>query len=319
MICPRCLSDCSLLISPGVVATVVSEDLASPLEEHDVLWIAASVEQASEHPIGRAIVREAQRLDRPLPPVEQFRAISGRGAVGVVDGRRTVVGRPDLLTEEGIAASRAEPLASNLEQDGHTVVYIGDRDRGLIGLIAVSDRVRPETVQALEKLKTLGIRPVMLTGDNRSTAEAVARSAGIDPEDIHAELLPASKVDVLRALSRAGERTAMVGDGINDAPALSAADVGLAVGTGTDVAIEAAGVTLVHGDLSAAVQAVRLARATFRKIRQNLFWAFFYNAIAIPLAILGLLHPLIAEAAMAASSVNVVLNSARLRRLSLHP
>ena len=226
--------------------------------------------------------------------------------------------RPDLLTEEGIAASRAEPLASNLEQDGHTVVYIGDRDRGLIGLIAVSDRVRPETVQALEKLKTLGIRPVMLTGDNRSTAEAVARSAGIDPEDIHAELLPASKVDVLRALSRAGERTAMVGDGINDAPALSAADVGLAVGTGTDVAIEAAGVTLVHGDLSAAVQAVRLARATFRKIRQNLFWAFFYNAIAIPLAILGLLHPLIAEAAMAASSVNVVLNSARLRRLSLH-
>ena len=236
-----------------------------------------------------------------------------------MDGRDVVVGRPDLLIEEGIATGCAGALARTLEQEGHTVVFAGDRDRGLIGLIAVSDRVRPETVHALEGLKTLGIRPVMLTGDNRSTAEAVARSAGIHPQDVHAELLPAGKVDVLRALSQAGERTAMVGDGINDAPALSAADVGLAVGTGTDVAIEAAGVTLVHGDLSSAVQAVRLARAAFRKIRQNLFWAFFYNAIAIPLAILGLLHPLIAEAAMAASSVNVVLNSARLRRLSLRP
>jgi len=302
---------------PGVVQTVVSEDLASPLTEEDVLRIAASVEQASEHPIGRAIVREAALMDPPLPPVEQFRAIPGRGAVGVVDGRHTAVGRSDLLGGEGIATARAEPLAHNLEQAGHTVVFVGDRERGLIGLIAVSDRVRSETVQALERLKTLGIRPVMLTGDNRPTAEAVAKSAGIDPEDIYAGLLPASKVDVLRALSQAGERTAMVGDGINDAPALSAADVGLAVGTGTDVAIEAAGVTLVHGDLSAAVQAVRLAQAAFRKIRQNLFWAFFYNAIAIPLAVLGLLHPLIAEVAMAVSSVNVVLNSARLRRLSL--
>ena len=157
----------------------------------------------------------------------------------------------------------------------------------------------------------------MLTGDNQHTAAAIATAAGIEVEDVHAGLLPADKVRLLKSLAEGGTRTAMVGDGINDAPALTAADVGLAIGTGTDVAIEAAGVTLVHGDLVAAVEAVRLARAAFRKIRQNLFWAFFYNIIAIPLAVLGLLHPLVAEAAMAVSSVSVVLNSARLRRLSL--
>ena len=303
---------------PGVARMVAVAEADGPqLQEEDVLLTAASVEQASEHPIGRAIVREAKHLGRGLLPVERFKMIPGRGVVGVVDGRRTIVGRPDLLTEEGIGIGPAGGIARDLEQRQQTVIFVGQEDRGLLGLIAVSDRIRPEATVALDALRKLGIRPVMLTGDNRHTAGAIASALGIATQDVHAELLPADKVEILRSLSLGGSRTAMVGDGINDAPALAAADVGLAIGTGTDVAIEAAGVTLVHGNLNAAVDAVRLARAAFRKIRQNLFWAFFYNVVAIPLAILGLLHPLIAEAAMAASSVNVVLNSVRLRRLSL--
>lgn len=298
--------------TPGVTDLVTSDG-----SEEEILHLAASVEAGSEHPIGQAIVREARSRRLDLFPVNGFLALSGKGVRGWVNGEEILVGTPDLLAEEGLAVDSLQGDVARLEAAAKTVVLVGTKGRNLLGAIAVADRVKADAATAVEQLRALGLTPVMLTGDNATTARAIARSVGI--ERVIAQLLPGEKVAAIERLQRDGQIVAMVGDGINDAPALKAANVGIAIGTGTDVAIEAADITLAAGDLTAVVKAVKLARATFRKIRQNLFWAFFYNVVAIPIAMLGLLHPLIAEAAMAFSSINVVLNANRLQRVDIRP
>ena len=284
-------------------------------EEGELLRVAASLEAGSEHPIGRAIVRESESRGLTLSPVERFRAVSGRGVGGTVDGASVVAGTREWLTELGHDVDSVAEQWERLAGEAKTVVGVARETDGVLGLIAIADRVKDGAIAAVGALERMGLRPVLLTGDHAATAEAVAASVGI--ERVVAGVRPEEKLAEIRRLQGEGERVVMVGDGINDAPALKAADVGIAIGTGTDVAMEAADVTLVSGDLDALVRAVRLSRATFGKIRQNLFWAFFYNVFAIPLAVLGLLHPLIAEAAMALSSINVVTNANRLRWVNL--
>jgi Cu+-exporting ATPase len=238
--------------------------------------------------------------------------VPGRGIRGQVAGRDVLVGKAELLTDSGVDVAVLATAAAELQARARTVMHVA-AERRLLGLVGVADAVKADSAAAIAALKATGVVPVMLTGDNRQTGEAVAREVGI--ERVVAEVLPADKQRVVRELQREFGTVAMVGDGINDAPALKAANVGIAIGTGTDVAIEASDVTLVRGSLGGVVSALRLSQATFRKIRQNLFWAVFYNAVAIPLAMAGVLHPLMAEAAMALSSVNVVANSLRLRRV----
>jgi Cu+-exporting ATPase len=241
--------------------------------------------------------------------------LPGKGVQGRVDGVRVVAGTREWLAELG---HDLDPVAADWERlagAAKTVIGVARETDGVLGLVAVADRVKDGAGTAIEALRSMGVQSMLMTGDHVATAEAVAASVGI--ERVMANVRPGQKLDAIRELQTDGERVVMVGDGINDAPALKAADVGIAIGTGTDVAMEAADVTLVSGDLDALVRAVRLSRATFGKIRQNLFWAFFYNVFAIPLAVLGLLHPLIAEAAMALSSINVVTNANRLRRVDL--
>ena len=293
------------------VTDVIGANVASA----DVLRLAGSVEVGSEHPIGEAIVDEARERGIEFEALDEFEAVSGKGVQATVGGTRIVVGTRDWLTELGVETGRLTSNWERLSAEAKTVVGVADVEMGLVGLVAVADRVKPDASEAVETLRSLGLVPVMVTGDSRGTAEAVSRAVGID--EVVAEVLPAEKVAVVERLRNLGSRVVMVGDGINDAPALKAADVGIAIGSGTDIAIEAADVTLVSGDLDSLVRAVRLSRATFRKIRQNLFWAFFYNVVAIPFAVLGLLHPLIAEVAMALSSINVVTNANRLRRVRL--
>jgi len=293
----------------------VTDVIGVGADSADVLRLAASVEVGSEHPIGKAIVAEARERRIELEALDEFEAVSGKGVQARVGGARIAVGTRDWLTELGVAAGRGMNDWERLSAEAKSVVGIADIELGLVGLVAVADRVKPDASETVEILRSLGLAPVMVTGDSRATAEAVAKAVGID--EVVAEVLPAEKVAVVEKLRNLGSRVVMVGDGINDAPALKAADVGIAIGSGTDIAIEAADVTLVSGDLDALVRAVRLSRATFRKIRQNLFWAFFYNVVAVPFAVLGLLHPLIAEAAMALSSINVVTNANRLRRVRL--
>jgi len=298
---------------PGVTDLIAREGTS----EEELLRTAASVEVGSEHPIGKAIVNEARVRGLDLLPVEKFATVPGRGVRGEVNGRAVLIGTREFATEHRAMPAEAEEHLLRLERQAKTAVSVGITGEGLVGIIAVADRIKPDALAAVRELRTLGLQPIMLTGDNRATAKAIAGAAGIDR--VVAELLPGDKVTAIEGLQREGAMVAMVGDGINDAPALKAANVGIAIGTGTDVAIEAADITLVAGDLSSVVKAVRLSRATFRKIRQNLFWAFFYNAVAIPVAMLGLLHPLIAEAAMAFSSINVVTNANRLRRANIRP
>ena len=272
-----------------------------------VLRIAGALEAASEHPIARAIASAAG----PAPAVEDFRNVEGLGVQGLVEGRSVVVGRPRLLADWSVtlpgalAAARAEA-----ESLGRTVVAVA-WDGAARGLLVVADAVKPTSTTAVRQLRDLGLRPILLTGDNEAAARAVAAEVGID--EVIAEVLPVEKVDVVRQLQEEGRVVAMVGDGVNDAAALAQADLGLAMGTGTDVAIEASDLTLVRGDLRAAADAIRLARRTLSVIKGNLFWAFAYNVAAIPLAMAGLLNPMIAGAAMAFSSVFVVTNSLRLR------
>jgi Cu+-exporting ATPase len=288
---------------------------ARGIEEEELLRVAASLEAGSEHPIGRAIVREGEERGLDLMPVEEFAAATGKGVRGLVDGVLVCAGTREWLAELGHDLGLAATEWDRLAGEAKTVIGVARETDGVLGLIAIADRVKDDARAAIETLRSMGIRSMLLTGDHVATAEAVGRSVGI--ERIVADARPEGKLDTIRSLQAAGERVVMVGDGINDAPALKAADVGIAIGTGTDVAMEAADVTLVSGDLDGLVRAVRLSRATFGKIRQNLFWAFFYNVFAIPLAVLGLLHPLIAEGAMALSSINVVTNANRLRRLDL--
>jgi Cu+-exporting ATPase len=285
---------------------------AEGVEQRELLRFAGAVEDASEHPIARAIAERAREVLGALPPVERFASRAGLGVEAVVEGHAIVVGRPALLAEWGLelpeelARARAEA-----EAEGRTVVAAG-WDGAVRGLLVVADRIKPASADAIAELRGLGLTPVLLTGDNERTARSVAGTVGV--ERVLADVLPADKVAEVRRLQEAGEVVAMVGDGVNDAPALAQADLGLAIGTGTDVAIEASDLTLVSGDLRAAADAIRLARRTLRTIKGNLFWAFAYNVAAIPLAVVGLLNPIVAAAAMAFSSVFVVTNSLRLRR-----
>ncbi|MGL4174782.1 MAG: copper-translocating P-type ATPase, partial [Dermatophilaceae bacterium] len=278
----------------------------------EVLRFGGAVEDGSEHPIGRAVAAGAVERLGALPAVEGFENEEGLGVRGVVDGRAVVVGRPRLLADRSVALPvELNHVLVEAESRGHTPVVVA-WDGVARGVVVVADMVKPTSADAVRQLRALGLTPVLLTGDNERAARAVAAEVGID--EVVAEVLPRDKVDAVARLQRAGRVVAMVGDGVNDAAALATADLGLAMGTGTDVAIEASDLTLVRGDLRAAADAIRLSRRTLRTIKGNLFWAFAYNVAAIPLAAAGLLGPMLAGAAMAFSSVFVVTNSLRLRR-----
>ncbi|PZH14279.1 heavy metal translocating P-type ATPase [Streptomyces sp. NTH33] len=283
---------------------------AEGTDEKQLLRLAGALEHASEHPIAKAVAAGAEERVGPLPPVEHFENVPGRGVRGRVEGHDVAVGRlADLTAELPDEVARARREA---ESEGRTAVVVG-WDGTARGVVAVADAVKETSPQAVRQLRDLGLRPVLLTGDNRAVAETVARAVGIDPHDVIAEVLPQDKVDAVRRLQAEGRTVAMVGDGVNDAAALATADLGLAMGTGTDAAIEAGDLTLVRGDLRVAADAIRLSRRTLATIKGNLVWAFGYNVAALPLAAAGLLNPMIAGAAMAFSSVFVVTNSLRLR------
>jgi len=285
-----------------------------PPTSKSLLYWAASAERGSEHPLGRAIVERAEAEGLDLAEPEAFQAMRGKGIMATVDGDRVLVGSRRLMLEHGVDPAPLETELVRLEGEAKTAMLVAVDGR-LAGVVAAADTLKDDAVDAVWELTALGLETAMLTGDNRRTAEAIARQVGI--ARVLAEVLPDGKVDEVKRLQAEGMVVAMVGDGINDAPALTQADVGVAIGTGTDIAIEASDITLVRGDLSGVVQAVKLSRATFRKIRQNLFWAFFYNVIMIPLSILGLMHPVLAEIAMATSSVTVVSNANLLRRTKI--
>ena len=302
---------------PAVTAIIPAEGHG----EDEVLRLAAAVERASEHPLALAIVAEAKQQALTLGDVTEFDSPTGRGALGTVEGRRIVLGNARFLGEHAIDTAALAGAAEDLRGDGATAIFVGI-DGKLSGVIAIADPVKQTTPEALAALKAEGVRVVMLTGDNRTTALAVAGRLGID--EVEAEVLPDQKSAVVARLKQEGRIVAMAGDGVNDAPALATADVGIAMGSGTDVAIESAGVTLLKGDLNGIVRARRLSQATMRNIRQNLVFAFIYNAAGVPVAagllypVFGiLLSPMIAAAAMALSSVSVVTNALRLNRLSL--
>ena len=298
---------------PKVIAIVAAPGFA----EADILRLAASVERASEHPLADAIVRSAKERNLELGKVEGFDSPTGKGATGKVDGKTVLLGNSNFLTSLGIETQSLNEQGERMRGDGATVINIAV-DGKLAGLFAIADPVKASTPDALKALAAEGIKVIMLTGDNRTTANAIARQLGIN--DVEAEVLPDQKSAVVSRLQKAGRIVAMAGDGVNDAPALAAAEVGIAMGTGTDVAMESAGITLLGGDLGGIVRARRLSQATMSNIRQNLFFAFLYNAAGIPIAA-GILYPtfgillspIIAAAAMALSSVSVVGNALRLR------
>ncbi len=302
---------------PRVIAIVP----AAGMNETELLPLAAGLERASEHPLAAAIVAAAQERGLTVPEAADFQSITGKGVKGQVDGKQVALGNAALMTELGITLGALGERADELRRDGATALFLAV-DGQAAGVIAVADPIKATTLEALSNLKEAGIRIVMLTGDNRTTAEAVARKLGI--EDVQADVLPADKHAVVRRLRSEGRIVAMAGDGVNDAPALAEADVGIAMGTGTEVAIQSAGITLMKGDLAGIARARTLSRATMRNIRQNLTFAFIYNAAGIPIAAgvlypwFGLLlSPIIAALAMALSSVSVIGNALRLRSLRL--
>jgi Cu+-exporting ATPase len=314
--------DTVVLDKTGTITTgrmsLVDVHTADGVDEHDVLQLAGALENASEHPIAAAIATAARDRTGPLPPVSEFANHEGLGVRGVVEGHAVLVGRPRLLQEWSQALPDA--LAEHAHREasrGRTAVAVAWDGRARAVLV-VADTVKDTSAEAITRLRALGLTPILLTGDNRAAAEAVAKQVGVDvePDTVIAEVLPADKLAVIEDLQARGKVVAMIGDGVNDAAALARADLGIAMGSGTDVAIKAADITLVRGDLRVAADAVRLARRTLGTIKGNLFWAFAYNVAALPLAALGLLNPMLAGAAMAFSSVFVVGNSMRLRRFT---
>jgi P-type Cu+ transporter len=313
--------DTVVLDKTGTVTTgsmaLVDAVPAPGVDRLELLRITASLEHASEHPIARAIADGARDAGIELAPVESFANHQGLGVSGIVEGHFVVAGRERLLTDDSTMRldDTARAAKDGAEAMGRTAILVG-WDGHAKGVVVVSVRTKPTSAAAVAELRALGLRPVLLTGDNRRAAEEVGKEVGIEPADVVAEVLPAGKVEAVQRLQADGNVVAMVGDGINDAAALAQADLGIAMGTGTDVAIEASDLTLVRGDLRVAADAIRLSRRTLTTIKGNLFWAFAYNVAALPLAAAGLLNPLIAGAAMACSSLFVVTNSLRLRRFS---
>ncbi len=282
--------------------------------EEEILRLAATVEAGSEHPLGEAIVRAAQQHELALPKVAGFEAIPGHGIRGSVDDRIVLLGNRRLFAREHIDVTAAEAAMTRLETEGKTAMLVG-MDGALSGIIAVADTLKPEAQEAVSALQQEGIEVILLTGDNQRTAHAIAAQLGI--AQVIAEVLPGDKARIIQDLQQQGRAVAMVGDGVNDAPALAVADIGIAIGSGSDVAKETGGIVLIKDDVRDVVAAIRLSRATMRKIKQNLFWAFIYNSIGIPVAALGFLNPIIAAAAMALSSLSVIVNSALLKRVKL--
>jgi Cu+-exporting ATPase len=291
--------------------SVVEVRCADGFDESHLIGVAASLEYASEHPIAEAILERAKASGIEIVPLEDFASEPGMGLTGTLSGRNVILGKPEFLEKRGIALGDLQQTVRDLQARGNTVAAVADARRP-VGVIGVADTLKPDSREAIESLHAMGLKTVMITGDNQVTAEAIAQACGID--EAVSNVLPAEKAMRVKEIRETYGTVAMVGDGINDAPALAEADVGIAIGTGTDIAIESADITLAGGSLRGVVRAIALSRSIFSKIRQNLFWAFFYNVIAIPVAGLGLLHPIIAEIAMALSSINVVTNSLRLRR-----
>jgi Cu+-exporting ATPase len=316
----------TITMGKPAVADIISLD-PDFRDTDDLLRIAASVEKGSEHPLGKAIVKEARSRELKLSKIEDFKASGGFGVKAVVDGNQVMIGKPGWFQESGIDMTPAEKEINGLQSEGKTVMVVA-RDNELRGLISVSDTLKPESGDAIRELQTQNLKVVMLTGDNLQTAQTIGAQVNVD--DIIAEVRPDEKAARIKELQQNGQRVGMVGDGINDAPALAQADVGLAIGTGTDVAIETAGVILSSGSLSGVPKAIQLSRATMRTIKQNLFWAFGYNVILIPIAagilypfeslptMLRELHPILAALAMAFSSVSVVTNSLRLYKTEIN-
>ncbi len=305
---------------PTVTDIVIGELESSPISNSQLLQFAASAEKNSEHPLAEAIVAAATERGLEVEAAESFTAVPGQGLVASVAGRRVLVGNVRLMEAQGLALDGLSEHVARLQSKAKTPILVAVDDE-VVGVIAVADSVKDGSLETVNELRALGLRVIMLTGDNRATAEAIARSVGVD--DVIADVLPADKARVVKELQQSAIRhrpaaiVAMVGDGVNDAPALAQADVGIAIGTGTDVAMAAAPVTLMSGDLRGVPRAIRLSRVVMRTIKQNLFWAFFYNVLLIPAAALGFLQPVLAAAAMAFSSIFVVTNSLRLRTLKL--
>ncbi len=292
---------------PGVTDIIPCDSL----DGQRLLTMAASLESGSEHPLGKAVMAESKERGLDLLKLEGFEALTGQGVKGRIDGQEILIGSPRLFEGKGIAFDPVKPALEKLEDEAKTVVLVAVDGR-TAGIIGIADRIKGDSVNAIGELRRMGFQTVMITGDNTRTARAIAEKVGI--ERVLAEVMPGDKVDEIKRLQDKLGMVAMVGDGINDAPALTQANVGIAIGTGTDIAIESSDITLVRGELSAVVSAVKLSSNTFRKIKQNLFWAFFYNLIAIPVAVMGLLHPVMGMSAMAISSLFVVTNSLMLRR-----
>ncbi|MEK3712409.1 heavy metal translocating P-type ATPase [Paenibacillus sp. FSL R7-0333] len=297
-----------------IIATAGNETQGRVLAENRLLSITAAAEKLSEHPLADAIVAGAQGRGIDLPPAGQFEAVPGRGVSAVVDGQKVSVGTRRMMVENGLDIGPWTGIMTRLEQEGKTAMLVAVED-AVAGVIAVADTIKETSREAVARLHAMGIEVVMITGDNKITAQAIADQAGI--RTVLAEVLPEGKAEEIRRLQSGGVKVAMVGDGINDAPALATADTGMAIGTGTDVAMEAADITLMRGDLMSIPDAILMSRKTMRNIKQNLFWALAYNTIGIPIAALGFLAPWLAGAAMAFSSVSVVLNALRLQRVKL--
>lgn len=294
------------------VTDVIPAD-GSSLSPDELLALTAGAELRSEHPLAEAIVRGAKEKGLSIPDAQEFEAIPGRGVRALVNGKQVLVGTTKLLTENGVAVGSMLPQKEQLESQGKTAMLVAV-DGHLAGMVAVADTVKEHSAEAIAALQAMGIEVWMITGDNKRTAAAIAAQVGIKPENVMAEVLPEDKAAQVSHLKGKGRVVGMVGDGINDAPALASADLGFAIGTGTDVAMETAGITLMRGDLRGIVAAIRLSRQTMRKIKQNLFWALVYNTLGIPVAAFGYLAPALAGAAMAFSSVSVVTNSGLLKR-----
>jgi P-type Cu+ transporter len=290
------------------------EKMVDEFSENEILRFAASVEKGSEHPVSEAVLAEAGNRSLILSEPKSFKAIPGKGVSAMIDGFLIEVGNQRLMEESGINLTNEAKVAENLQEQGKTILMVS-KDQRLIGLIAVADVIKKTSIEAVKKMNGMKLNLVMLTGDNQRTAHFIGNQVGIN--NVISDVLPGGKIDAIKKLQEEGNYVAMVGDGINDAPALAQADIGIAIGTGTDVAVAAAPITLISGDLNGVSKAINLSRRTLRTIKQNLFWAFVYNIILIPAAAIGLMNPMLAAGAMAFSSVFVVTNSLRLKRLVL--